>query len=117
MTQASEENYQRFVSCGQSARKLEYALRGYFDLSESSLEQRKAYENYLRLRSRPASELLVQQDDTEKLRQLYQLNQFTEQQVLNLVQLAGREGKLSSLAWLLRLKKEVYGYRDKDFSL
>lgn len=115
--EAAEENYQRFRTTGQSELKLNCALRGYFDLPEALESEKKEYEKYLKLRVRPASEKVVRLDDTEKLKTLYELGGFTEQQLYILIQIAGEEGKLSSLAWLLRLKKEIYGYHDKDFSL
>lgn len=113
----AEANFQRFRTTGQSELKLMCALTGYFDLEEVLEAERKEYEKYLKMRIRPASEKVVRIDDTEKLKRLYELGGFTEQQLNVLVNIAGEEGKLSSLAWLLRLKKEKFGFKDKDFSL
>ncbi|MBQ0000151.1 MAG: hypothetical protein KBT01_01240 [Clostridiales bacterium] len=111
------ENYRRFSTTGQSELKLNCALLGYFDLDEVTEAERAEYEKYLKFRVRPASEKIVRMDDTEKLQKLYELGGFTEQQIRVLMGIAGEEGRLSSLAWLLRLKKQNYGYQDKDFSL
>lgn len=113
----AEVNFQRFRTTGQSELKLQCALAGYFDLSDVRENERIEYEKYLKMRVRPASEKVVRMDDTEKLKTLWELGGFTEQQLNILIGIAGEEGKLSSLAWLLRLKKETYGYKDKDFSL
>lgn len=113
----AEANFRRFRSTGQSELKLDCALAGYFDLDEVTEKERAEYGKYLKMRVRPASEKVVRMDDTEKLKTLFELGGFTLQQLSLLIQIAGEEGKLSSLAWLLRLKKEKYGYHDKDFSL
>lgn len=113
----AEANYDRFRTTGQSELKLQCALSGYFSPAHVQQEEYLAYEKYLKLRIRPASEKVVRMDDTEKLSKLYELGGFTLQQLSVLIQIAGEEGKLSSLAWLLQLKKKEYGYQDRDFSL
>lgn len=113
----AEANYQRFQTTGQSERKLQCALHGYFALDGVTEAEKEAYAKYIKLRIRPATEKIVRLDDTEKLEILFELGGFTEQQLENLIEIAGREGRLSSLAWLLRKKKESYGYHDRDFSL
>lgn len=113
----AERNYQKFRETGQSGIKLDCALMGFLELTETTEEEQEAYMQYLKLRIRPAAQLLVREDDTEKLQKLYELGGFTEQLLKELISAAGEEGKLSSLAWLLRLKKETYGYREHEYSL
>lgn len=84
---------------------------------DSQEKWRQEYAKYLKLRVRPAAEALIEADDAEKLEKLQALSPFSAYQIENCIRQAREKGKLSTLAWLLRLKKETGGFSDRDFSL
>lgn len=107
--------YEKFCSTGQEPVKLAIALRCYFMEQEET--RRQAYGHYLRKRIRPAAEQLIEDEGVERLAYLEQQGWISEYLLEGFIKRARDRGKTASLVWLLHLKNEKYGYRDKDFSL
>ena len=111
-----EKRYEKFLESRQAAVKLSIAAEDCFqkDITDSC---RKAYEEYLRLRLRPAAELLVKAEDLERLDSLWELQCFSESMLNDLLQLSAGEHKNASYVWLLQKKQESCGFPSRDFSL
>lgn len=98
--------------------KLNHALELYFD--ETAEKQSREYfeaEKYLKMRIRPAMEMLIQLEDTEKMEVLENNGWFGEKELESFIKTAQEKDKPRSLIWLLHLKNRKYGHRDKDFTL
>ena len=81
-------------------RKLEQALEIYFQENpDRESDKYQEIQKYLKLRIRSVMELLIENEDTERMEQIEKC------------------GWLRSLVWLLHLKDKKYGYPKKDFSL
>lgn len=98
------------------AAEIERMLQNFFEDTVSEAEKKES-EKYLRLRIRPVMERLIEQEDTERLEKLEAFGWFGAVQLDAFIQAAAEKRCISSLVWLLKLKKEKYGYKDKDFSL
>ena len=111
-----EERFRKFEASKQAAVKLSIAAEDFFreDLPEN---WEKAYGAYLQQRIRPAAELLIREEDIEKLQTLCELQWFPDQQLDDFLQLACREHKLCAYVWLLKRKREKLGFSPRDFSL
>lgn len=99
-------------------RKLEQALEIYFrDDTEKESEEFQEAQKYLKLRIRPAMELLIEKEDTERMEELEKCGWFSIKELESFIRHAQKNAKLRSMVWLLHLKDEKYGYPKKDFSL
>ena len=84
-------------------------------MQDRKLEQ--ALEKYLKLRIRSVMELLIENEDTERMEQIEKCGWFSANELENFIRCAQEKAKLRSLVWLLHLKDKKYGYPKKDFSL
>ena len=109
--------YQKFKTSSQPAVRLELALRGFFCEDGFTDVQRKAFGDYLKLRIRPAAEALIQRDDLNKLQVLESQGWMTAAVVEDCLNIAIRQKKTQAFLWLLELKTEKFGFRDRDFDL
>lgn len=110
--------YEKFKSTGQERVKLSLALEGFFDETSGCMEDAKlAYSQYLRRRIRPAMELLIREENIQKMEQLEKNNWFGRNELESFIRTARKEQKLESLVWLMKLKDDKYGYTDRDFTL
>lgn len=99
-------------------KKLEQALEIYFQNSPAGeSEEFREAQKYLKLRIRPAMELLIEKEDTERMEQLEKCGWFSEKELAVFIRYAQEKTKLRALVWLLHLKDEKYGYQKRDFSL
>ena len=113
-----QELYRRFSESKQESVKLSSALDGFFVKNEHPQQgHRKEYGDYLRRRIRPAMERLIENEDVEKMQLLEELGWFGEKELEGFIKAARVHKKTAALVWLLRLKVEKYGYKDRDFSL
>ena len=62
-------------------------------------------------------EKLIEDEDVEKMQLLEEQGWFGEQELEVFLQTARVQKKTAALVWLLQLKDEKYGYKDRDFSL
>ena len=106
--------YEKFLESKQPAVKLSIAAEDYF-LPETREDQRKEYENYLRIRLRPAAELLVRQEKLSSLEGLWNLQCFSESLLNELLLLSSREQKNVSYVWLLGKKRESFGFSPRTY--
>ena len=98
------------------AAEIERMLQNFFEDTASEAEKKES-EKYLKLRIRPVMENLIEQEDTERIEKLEAYGWFGAAQTNAFIRIAAEKKCLSSLVWLLNLKKQKYGYKDKDFSL
>lgn len=108
--------YERFLETKQEPVRLAAAIEGFFE-EGSAGERRDAYAQYLKKRIRPAMTSLIQADDVEKMETFEQLGWLEGVPLDDFLNTAREKKKMSALVWLLRLKDEKYGYRDRDFTL
>ena len=99
-------------------KKLEQALEIYFqNIPAGESEEFREAQKYLKLRIRSAMELLIENEDTERMEQIEKCGWFSANELENFIRCAQEKAKLRSLVWLLHLKDKKYGYPKKDFSL
>ena len=99
-------------------RKLEQALEIYFQENpDRESDKYQEIQKYLKLRIRSVMELLIENEDTERMEQIEKCGWFSANELENFIRCAQEKAKLRSLVWLLHLKDKNYGYPKKDFSL
>ena len=108
------DRYQKFWESKQAAVKLDIALEEFFREGVPQAH-RDAYGQYLRQRIRPAVEQLIRREDLEKLECFHQQGWLPP--VDDFLKLAAREQKNAAFVWLLRIKREQYGFTEESFSL
>ena len=106
--------YEKFLNSKQPAVKLSIAAEDYFQ-PETDQSYRRAYGDYLRLRLRPAAELLVRQENLSSLEGLWELQCFSESLLNDLLALSSREQKNASYIWLLGKKRESFGFSPRTY--
>ena len=95
--------------------KLYQALEIWFGGQQENQDAKyQEAEKYLRLRIRPAMEILLEE---ERMQCLEEQGWFGRKELDGFIHSASEKEKLRSLIWLLHLKNEKYGYTGKDFSL
>lgn len=129
--------YKKFSESKQEKLRLELALEGFFaepermekgdkdeeepDFLRSDREEwqkrREAYGKYLKMRIRPAMELLIRQSDLEKMEGLAKLGWIGEAELENCIQLAWKQENRVVLLWLLHYKNRAFGFKDREFLL
>ena len=111
-----EERFHKFQSSLQPAVKLSIAAED-FAQEETPAEFREKYCEYLRLRLGPAAQKLVEAEDTIRMEQLWQLQNFSESLLNELLSFAAEKQKNASFVWLLQKKAETVGFPPRDLSL
>ena len=111
-----EERFHKFQSSLQPAVKLSIAAEE-FAQEETPAEFREKYCEYLRLRLGPAAQKFVQDEDTVRLEKLWQLQNFSEGLLNELLAFAAGKQKNAAFVWLLRKKEETFGFPARDLSL
>ena len=114
--QVMETRFLKFKSSAQPAVKLAIAAEDFFR-PELPEEYRQVYGRYLQQRIRPAVELLILEDDADRLEELARYGWFPEAGIDDFLQKAAREHKNSAYVWLLKRKQETRGFAPRDFSL
>ncbi len=80
----------------------------------SAKKRKKLLWQYLKRRIRPAMEALIGKRTWEN-ELLESFGWFGAEELENFICTARRERKLESLVWLMRLKDQKYGYKEKKF--
>lgn len=106
---------QVFLSSGQEKQKLAIALKRFAEVSEPDWQKR--YQSYLRTRFRPAMTELIHSGDLERIRRLCSFASLTAPTLEQFIQEASVSGQTEILTFLLRLKKDSFGFHDREFSL
>ena len=97
-------------------RKLEQALEIYFQENpDRESDKYQEIQKYLKLRIRSVMELLIENEDTERMEQIEKCGWFSANELENFIRCAQEKAKLRSLVWLLHLKDKKYGYQKKTF--
>ena len=92
-------------------RKLEQALEIYFQENpDRESDKYQEIQKYLKLRIRSVMELLIENEDTERMEQIEKCGWFSANELENFIRCAQEKAKLRSLVWLLHLKDKKYGY-------
>ena len=112
-----QQLYKKFSETRQEPVKLAVALRGFFMETGVSSSEKETYGSYLKGRIRPAMEVLIEEENVEKMAMLEERGWFGQPQIEGFIKMAKERQKTSSLVWLLHLKNDKYGYSDYDFSL
>lgn len=135
-----EELYRKFKESKQEKLRLEIALQEFLkdgssdretgtkeagaDMSvqgacfgEGCQEKWKEYGNYLKLRIRPAMEVLIRQGDVDKLEKLSGFGWIKEEQMEDFLRIAMQLDNRSVLLCLLHIKNRTFGFKDKEFLL
>lgn len=103
--------YEQFAHLTQEPRRLAIALEEYF----TDEDHRAQYGSYLQRRIRPAAAALIGQEDLERLEALSQW--FTAPLVDELLETAIVQQKPTALVWLLKYKRDRFGFSGHRFSL
>lgn len=106
---------QIFLSSGQEKQKLAIALKRFAEVGEPDWQER--YQSYLRTRFRPAMTELIHSGDLERIRRLCSFASLTAPTLEQFIQEASVSGQTEILTFLLRLKKDSFGFHDREFSL
>lgn len=106
---------QLFLSSGQEKQKLAIALKRFTETEDPDWKTR--YRNYLRTRFRPAITELIRNGDLARIRDLSEFVSLPEPALEQFIQEASASGQTEILTFLLQLKKESFGFHDRDFSL
>ena len=102
---------QIFLSSGQEKQKLAIALKRFAEVSEPDWQNR--YQSYLGSGRR----LLIHSGDLERIRRLCSFASLTAPTLEQFIQEASVSGQTEILTFLLRLKKDSFGFHDREFSL
>lgn len=109
--------YQRFMSASREPVRLELALRGFFAEGELEDIQHRTFADYLKRRIRPAMESLMKADNLSGLRKIESLGWLDEKLTEEGLDMAIRLKKTEIFIWLLGIKADKYGFRDRSFEL
>ena len=112
----AEQRYEKFRHSLQPGVKLQIAAEDFFS-PQTEISAKTAYGDYLRQRIRPAVELLIAQEDTEKLSVLWNLHWIPEQQLDDFLKMAQDRRSFGAFLWLLDRKTSTCGFSPRDFSL
>lgn len=114
----AEQNYQKFRTTKQEPLRLQAALTGFFEEEAYvTAKQKEAYAAYLKKRIRPALQTLLKENRMDEIKKLNEMGWFGAEILEELIVRAQEEGRLSAVIWLMRIKAEKYGYRDRDFEI
>ena len=100
MEEERDMRYEKFQTTGQERIRLACALEGFFLANECEEEKKTAYGQ-----------------NVGKMELLENSGWFGAEELENFICTARRERKLESLVWLMRLKDQKYGYKEKKFDL
>jgi len=107
----------KFKTSAQPPIRLAAAMYGTFLSDKTTEEQRAVFIKYLKERPKIACEMLIALDQIQELTTLDALQPFSMEVVNDLIVYAVRCRRTEAAVWLLRLKKQRYGFSDRDLSL
>ncbi len=106
-----------FLATGQEEKKLEIALKRYFQLLPEEEKLRSRYGGYLSRRLRPAVQKLIQKGENRKLELLLKENPPSVMALDGFLELALFCKNQEAQILLLRMKREKGGFQGKDWEL
>ena len=117
MTSYEEE----FLSTGQEARRLSIALLRFIQIDAHELKgfylAENKYQKYLSLRFRPALSTLIRDGDLTRIQALCSFAPVTESALNSFIDVAVQNQREEILSFLMNLKKDRFGFHDREFTL
>lgn len=113
----AEQNYQKFRTTKQETLRLQAALAGFFEEEGVTAKRKGEYAAYLKKRIRPALQALLKENRIDEIEDLEEKGWFGAEILEELIVKAQKEGRLSAVIRLMRVKAAKYGYRDRDFEI
>lgn len=105
-----------FLETKQADKKLSIALLRYFDLEKED-KRKKLYGEYLKLRFRPAVELLIKKKENKKMKELIK-EQGTDENLINsFLKTSVQYGNQEAQVFLLQEKEVLGGFQEKSWEL
>ena len=111
MTAYEEE----FLSTGQEARRLSIALERFCETDDP--EWKKKYQKYLSMRFRPALSSLIRSGDLARIQELCSFAPLTETALNSFIDEAVQSRQEEILSFFMNLKKDRFGFHDREFTL
>lgn len=105
-----------FFETKQADKKLSIALMRYFALEQED-ERKKVYREYLKLRFRPAVELLIKKKENKKMTELIKEQGADEKLLSSFLKTAVQYGNPEAQIFLLQEKAALGGFREKNWEL
>lgn len=105
-----------FLETKQADKKLNIALMRYFDLEQED-KRKKVYGEYLKLRFRPAVELLIKKKENEKVTELIKEQEIDENHINSFLKTAVKYSNQEAQIFLLKEKESVGGFQEKSWEL
>lgn len=96
--------------------EIQQMLQEYF-YKEISEEKKMQCEKILKSRIRPVLDFLIETGDIQTLEKVENQGWISRRQLDQALEKAGTKGYFTAFVWLLKRKKEKYGFTDKDYSL
>ena len=118
-TFAEQEKYQldkTFFETKQADKKLNIALMRYFDL-ELYDKKKNLYEEYLKLRFRPAVELLIKNKENKKMKELIKEQGIERKLIDSFLKTAVKYDNQEAQIFLLREKENLGGFKEKSWEV
>lgn len=104
-----------FLSTKQEKIKLYIALSAFFETEDTEWKER--CRTYLKKRFRPAMSELIRRGDVLHIRALAAEGWLTEETLDSFIHEAVQTGRPEVCALLLNLKRELFGFHDREFTL
>lgn len=104
-----------FLSTKQEKVKLNIALSAFFETEDAEWKER--CRAYLKKRFRPAMSELIRRGDVLHIHALAQEGWMTKDTMDSFIREAAETGQPEVCALLLSLKKELFGFHDREFIL
>lgn len=99
-------------------RKLRQILEVFFgNENEKEPQTSEEAERYVKMRIRSVMEILIEEEDTQKMEILEKRGWIGERELESYIRTAREEEKPAALMWLLHLKNRKYGYHQEKFDL
>jgi hypothetical protein len=106
---------QKFLESKQEPLRLAIALERFFETEQPELKER--YGRYLKMRIRPAMERLIETGALRKIEELIGYADLDERMLDEFMEMAMKRKQTEILVYLLKRKREQFGFSDRDFSL
>jgi hypothetical protein len=106
---------QKFLESKQEPLRLKIALERFFETEMPEWKER--YGNYLKSRIRPSMERLIAAGDLDKIEVLAEYADLSERNLNDFIEIAMQQKQAEIVVYLLKRKRERYGFSDRDFSL
>lgn len=103
-----------FLGTKQADKKLSIALMRYFELEQED-ERKKVYGEYLKLRFRPAVELLIKKKENKKMTELMKEQEIDENLLNSFLKTATQYGNQEAQIILLQEKETLGGFRETSW--